>query len=79
MAKEIKTNIVIGGKVDKSLQKAFGQTEAGAAQIEKAYKSIERVGVGAFKAVGVASVAVLGSLVAIAETTRELRADLNRM
>lgn len=79
MAKEIKTNIVIGGKVAKSLQKAFGTTEKGAAQIEQAYKSIERVGVGAFKAVGVASVAALGSLVAMAETTRELRADLNRM
>ncbi len=79
MAKEIKTNIVIGGKVAKSLQKAFGTTEKGAAQIERAYKSIERVGVVAFKAVGVAAVATLGSLVAMAETTRELRADLNRM
>jgi hypothetical protein len=79
VAKEIKTRITIGGKIAKSLQKAFGQTEAGAAHIEKAYKSIERVGVGAFKAVGVATVATLGSLVAMAETTRELRADLNRM
>lgn len=79
MAKEIKTRITIGGKIAKSLQKAFGQTEKGAAQIERAYKSIERVGVGAFKAVSVASAATLGSLVAMAETTRELRADLNRM
>lgn len=79
MAKEIKTRITIGGKIAKSLQKAFSQTEKGVDQINKACDAVGRVGVKAFTAVGVAAGATLGALVATAETTRELRADLNRM
>lgn len=79
MAKEIKTRITIGGKIAKSLQKAFGQTQKGVDQINKACDTVGRVGVKAFKAVGLAAVAAGGSIVAVAETTRELRADLNRM
>lgn len=79
MAKDIKTNIVIGGKVAKSLQKAFGTTEKGAQQIEQAYQNVKNVGVKAFKAVGVAAVASVTALTAAAETTREFRQDLNRM
>lgn len=79
MAKDIKTNIVIGGKVAKSLQKAVGTTEKGAQQIEQAYQSVKTVGVNAFKAVGAAAVASVTALTAAAETTREFRQDLNRM
>ena len=79
MAKDIKTNIVIGGKVAKSLQKAFGTTEKGAQQIEQAYQRVKTVGVKAFKAVGIAAVASVTALTAAAETTREFRQDLNRM
>lgn len=79
MAKDIKTNIVIGGKVAKSLQKAFGETEKGAQQLETAYQKVKGVGVKAFKAIGVAAVASVTALTAAAETTREFRQDLNRM
>lgn len=79
MAKDIKTNIVIGGKVAKSLQKAFGATEKGAQQIEQAYQKVKTVGVAAFKAVGVAVGASVTALTAAAESTRECRQDLNRM
>ena len=79
MAKDIKTNIVIGGKVAKSLQKAFGTTEKGAQQVEQAYQRAKTVGVTAFKAVGVAVAASVTALTAAAETTREFRQDLNRM
>lgn len=79
MAKDIKTNIVIGGKVAKSLQKAFGTTEKGAQQVEQAYQRCKTVGVNAFKAVGAAAVASVAALTAAAETTREFRQDLNRM
>lgn len=79
MAKDIKTNIVIGGKVAKSLQKAFGATEKGAQQLETAYQKVKGVGVKAFKAIGVAAVASVTALTAAAETTREFRQDLNRM
>ena len=79
MAKDIKTNIVIGGKIAKSLQKAFGQSEKGVQQLERAYQSAKNVGVKAFKAIGVAVVASVTALTAAAETTREFRQDLNRM
>ena len=79
MAKDIKTNIVIGGKVAKSLQKAVETTEKGAQQIERAYQSVKTVGVNAFKAVGAAAVATVTALTAAAEGTREFRQDLNRM
>lgn len=79
MAKDIRTNITIGGKVAKSLQKAFGTTEKEIQQLETAYQSVKSVGVKAFKAVGVAAVASVTALTAAAETTREFRQDLNRM
>lgn len=79
MAKDIKTNIVIGGKIAKSLQKAFGTTEKGVQQLETAYQKTKTVGVNAFKAIGVAVVASVTALTAAAESTREFRQDLNRM
>lgn len=79
MAKDIKTNIVIGGKVAKSLQKAFGTTEKGVQQLETAYQKVKGVGVKAFQAIGVAAVASVTALTAAAESTREFRQDLNRM
>lgn len=79
MAKDIKTNIVIGGKVAKSLQKAFGQTKKGVQQLEKAYQSAKTVGVKAFKAIGVAAVASVTALTAAAESTRDFRKDLEKM
>lgn len=79
MAKDIKTNIVIGGKVAKSLQKAFGATEKGVQQLETAYQKVKGVGVKAFQAIGVAAVASVTALTAAAESTREFRQDLNRM
>lgn len=79
MAKDIKTNIVIGGKVAKSLQKAFGEGEKGIQQLERAYQRASAVGVKAFKAVGVAVVASVTALTAAAESTREFRQDLNKM
>jgi hypothetical protein len=79
MAKDIKTNIVIGGKVAKSLPKAFETTEKGAQQIEQAYQRVKTVGVKAFTAVGTAAGASVAALTAAAETTREFRQDLNRM
>ena len=79
MAKDIKTNIVIGGKVAKSLQKAFGESEKGIQQLERAYQQASAVGVKAFKAVGMAVVASVTALTAAAESTREFRQDLNKM
>lgn len=79
MAKDIKTNITIGGKIAKSLKKAFDTTEKGVQQIEQAYQSAKTVGVKAFKAIGVAAVASVTALTAAAEATREFRQDLNRM
>jgi hypothetical protein len=79
MAKDIKTNIVLGGRIAKSLQKAFGTVGKETQQLEKAYQSVKNVGVKAFKAIGVAAVASVTALTAAAETTREFRQDLNRM
>lgn len=79
MAKDIKTNIVIGGKIAKSLQKAFGTVGKETQELERAYQSVKTVGVKAFKAIGVAAVASVTALTAAAETTREFRQDLNRM
>jgi hypothetical protein len=79
MAKDIKTNIVIGGKIAKSLQKAFGQSEKGVQQLERAYQKTKAVGVKAFQAVGLAVTASVTALTAAAESTREFRQDLNKM
>lgn len=79
MAKDIKTNIVLGGKVAKSLQKAFGTVGKETQQLERAYQGVKNVGVKAFKAIGVAAVASVTALTAAAESTREFRQDLNRM
>lgn len=79
MAKQIQTIIALGGKVLPSLQKAFDKMQKNSEQLEKAYQATSKVGVAAFKAVGVASAAVVGTLIAAAETTRDLRKDLNKM
>lgn len=79
MAKDIKTNIVLGGRIAKSLQKAFGTVGKETQQLERAYQGVKNVGVKAFKAIGVAAVASVTALTAAAETTREFRQDLNRM
>ena len=79
MAKEIKTNIVLGGKVAASLQKAFKTTEKETQQLEQAYNAVKNVGVKAFNAIAVAAAGVTATVLASAEATRDYRKDLAKM
>lgn len=79
MAKDIKTNIILGGKVAASLQKAFSVTEKETAQLEKAFESVKTVGATAFKAVAAAAATVTTAVLASAEATRDYRQDLSKM
>ena len=79
MAKDIKTNIVLGGKVSKTLTNAFKTTEKQAAQLDKAFETVKNVGVKAFKAIAASATAIGTAIIASAEATRDYRSDLSKM
>lgn len=79
MAKTFEARIELAGKVSKSLTKAFQTLEKNSEQLEKGYKAIEKVGVKAFKAIGVAAAGIATAVIASAEATREYRTDLAKM
>lgn len=79
MAKKISVSLIIGGKISKSLQKAFKMTEDQSAQLDKAFSATSKVGTAAFKAVA-ASVGTIGTAILTAsESTRDFRKDLAKM
>lgn len=79
MGKAIKTTIVIGGQVAKSLQNAFRVAGKECATLDKAFTLTKNIGVTAFKAVATSVAAIGTSVLASAEATREFRSDLSKM
>lgn len=79
MAKTFEARIELAGRVSKSLNNAFKTLETQNKKIEKGFKAIEKVGVNAFKAVGVAAAGIATAVLASAEATREYRQDLAKM
>lgn len=79
MAKEFKTNIVIGGKVAASLQKAYKTVNKDTNVLNKGFDTVKKVGVKAFKAVTASATALGAAMIATAEKTRDYRKDLAKM
>ena len=79
MGKAIKTTIVIGGQLAKSLQAAFRTAGKECETLDKAFTVTKKVGIAAFKAVATSVAAIGTSVLASAEATREFRSDLSKM
>lgn len=77
--KKIQTQIIIGGKLSESLQKAFDKAKSNSKTLENAYQACKNVGVTAFKAIATAATAVTTATIAAAESTREYRRDLSKL
>lgn len=77
--RRIQTTLIIGGKVAKSLLNAFKVTEEQTEQLNKAFDTVSRVGVTAFKAVAGAVASIGTAVIASSEATRDYRKNLAKM